>query len=149
MMTLCIVPCGKQKVWDKNPKIGPTKAKYVYTGPLARKAIEYARTFYPSAWRILSAKYGFLHPEDTIAEPYNISFNDRSTMPISVEQLKRQKEERGLDGYDEIVVLGGKVYSNIVKKVFQDTNVREPLAGEKIGFIMRKINKAIKEKEPL
>ena len=27
MKTLCIVPCGKKKIWDDNPNAGPTKAR--------------------------------------------------------------------------------------------------------------------------
>lgn len=29
MKTLCIVACGKRKIWDKNPIAGPTKAECV------------------------------------------------------------------------------------------------------------------------
>jgi len=47
MKTLCIVPCGKAKIWDKNPKAGPTMAKQVYTGPFAKKCQEYAELYYP------------------------------------------------------------------------------------------------------
>jgi len=42
MKTLCIVPCGNWKIWDKNPKAGPTKAEYVYIGPFAKKRRVYA-----------------------------------------------------------------------------------------------------------
>ena len=62
MKTLCIVSCGNRKIWDKNPKAGPTKAECVYIGPFAKKCREYALRFYPSSWYILSAKYGFLFP---------------------------------------------------------------------------------------
>ncbi|BDC36061.1 hypothetical protein MTLP_07430 [Candidatus Methanoliparum sp. LAM-1] len=30
MKTLCIVPCGNRKIWDKNLNAGLTKAEYVY-----------------------------------------------------------------------------------------------------------------------
>jgi len=30
--TLVIVPCGRSKIWDKNPDAGPTVAKDAYAG---------------------------------------------------------------------------------------------------------------------
>ena len=47
MKDLCIVTCGKKKIWDKNPDSGPTEAKNVYIGPLSKKAKEYAEKYYP------------------------------------------------------------------------------------------------------
>jgi len=76
MKTLCIVPCGNRKIWDKNPNAGPTKVEHVYIGPFAKKCREYAMRFYPSSWCILSAKYGFLFPNDIVPIPYNVSFNE-------------------------------------------------------------------------
>ena len=87
MKTLCIVPCGNRKIWDKNPKAGPTKAECVYIGPFAKKCREYAMRFYPSSWYILSAKYGFLFPDELVTGPYNESFNDRKTNPITTKEL--------------------------------------------------------------
>ena len=60
-----------RKIWDINPFAGPTKAKYVYVGPFAKKCKEYAQKFYPSSWCTLSAKYGFLFPNDIVPGPYN------------------------------------------------------------------------------
>lgn len=60
MKTLCIVACGKRRIWDKNPNAGPTKAEYVYIDLLAKKCIKYAKKFYPFSQCILSAKYDFL-----------------------------------------------------------------------------------------
>lgn len=96
MKTLCIVPCGKKKIWEKNPKAGPTKAKNVYIGPFAKKCREYAEKFYPYSWCILSAKYGFLFPNDVVLGPYNVSFNDRKTNPITTKELSAQVIEKDL-----------------------------------------------------
>ena len=49
MSTLCIVPCGRKKIWDKFPNHGPTEAKFVYIGPFASKCKEYAEMFFPSS----------------------------------------------------------------------------------------------------
>jgi len=108
MKPLCIVSCGSRKIWDTNPNAGAAKAKYVYIGPFAKKCREYAERFYPSSWCILSAKHGFLFPDDIVPGPYNVSFNDKKTNPITIKELSVQKSEKGLDAYDRIIVLGGK-----------------------------------------
>ena len=57
--TLVIVPCGKSKIWDRDPDAGPTAARAAYVGSPFKVNREYAETF-GEAWVILSAKYGFL-----------------------------------------------------------------------------------------
>lgn len=145
MKTLCIVPCGNKKIWDKNPKAGPTKAKCVYIGPFAKKCIEYAMRFYPSSWCILSAKYGFLLPDDIVPGPYNVSFNYRKTNPITTKELSAQVNKKKLDIYERIMILGGKTYVKMANKVFLQREVLTPLSGCKgIGYMMGKLNEAIK-----
>jgi len=109
MKSLCIAPCGSKKIWSKNLKAGPAKARDVYIGPFAKKCREYAEKFYPSSWYILSAKYGFLLPDDVIPGPYNVSFNDKKTNPISLKDLARQAEQKKINKYKSVVVLGGGI----------------------------------------
>jgi hypothetical protein len=150
MKTLCIVPCGNKKIWDKNPKAGPTKAKYVYIGPFAKKSREYAMRFYPSSWCILSAKYGFLFPNDIVPVSYNVSFNDRKTNPITTKELSAQVKEKELDRYGQIVILGGKNYVEMANEVFSSKEILTPLSDCKgIGYMMGKLNDAIKKGVPL
>ena len=150
MKVLCIIPCGNRKIWDKNPNAGPTKARDVYIGPFAKKCKQYAEKFYPFSWCILSAKYGFLFPDDIVPGPYNVTFNDKRTNPISVEELSKQVKEKGLDKYEEILVLGGKKYVSMVRKVFSKKKIYVPLEGYKgIGYMMDRINKAIIDQETL
>jgi len=131
---------GNRKIWDKNLNAGPTRAKDVYIGPFAKKCKEYAEKFYPSSWCILSAKYGFLFPDDTVPGSYNVTFNDKRTNPISVEELSKQVKEKGLDRYEKILVLGGKKYVSMVK-------IYTPLEGYKgIGYMMNRLNQALKAK---
>jgi len=137
MNILAVVPCGKRKIWDVNPD-GPTEAKYVYIGPFARLCREYAEKFYPDSWVILSAKYGFLFPDDIVSGPYNVTFNDPKTNPITVDELRKQAVEKGLDKFDKIVVLGGRNYVDIVKSVFSDKIVVAPL--DKYGGLGRKMS---------
>jgi len=141
-----VVPCGSRKIWDSSPQAGPTKARDVYTGSFAKKCIEYAEKFYPDSYVILSAKYGFLFPDEIIPENYNVTFKDRKTNPIAVDELRKQAEKKGLTKYDEIVVVAGSDYANIVKKVFAGKKIITPLKGlGGMGVMMSAMRKAIDE----
>jgi len=150
MKLLCVVPCGSKKIWDKKTDAGPQKARNVYIGPFASKCKKYTEKFYPSSWVIISAKYGFLFPDDIVSGPYNVSFNDKSTNPITVEDLKSQAKEKKLYDYEKIVILGGKNYVQIVKNIFQNKEIYNPLSNCKgIGYMISKLNDAIKRGMPL
>ncbi len=150
MNTLCIVPCGNRKIWSKNPETGPTKARDVYIGPFAKKCREYAETFYPDCWCILSAKYGFIFPEDIIPENYNVTFLKPKTCPITIAELRNQATQKGLLSYPKIVVLGGRNYSQIVEKTFPGVILSVPLTGCKgIGYMMGRLKTAIEKGVPL
>jgi hypothetical protein len=145
MSVLCIVPCGKKKIWDKEPNAKSTKARYVYIGPFAKKCKEYAEHFYPHSWCILSAKYGFLFPDEVIPSNYNVSFVDKNSKTITIDELSLQIKSKNIDKYDKIIVLGGKYYLTIVKKVFPKKKVFNPLKDCKgIGYMMQKLNSSIK-----
>lgn len=144
MKNLCIVPCGSKKIWSKNPEAGPAKARNAYIGPFARKCQEYAEKFYPNSWCILSAKYGFLLPDDVVPGPYNVSFKDKVTNPISLKDLLKQAKEKKLNKYERVIVLGGKNYVKIVEQVFIRKAVLNPLSGCKgIGYMMSRLNDAV------
>ena len=146
MKELCVVPCGSKKVWDKDPNAGPTKARDVYIGPFAGKCKEYAMKFYPTSWCILSAKYGFLSPDDIVPGPYNVSFNNKRTNPITTEELRIQAIQKGLDRYDQIIVLGGKNYTKITNEIFSLKKVYAPLNScGGIGHMLGKLDEAIRK----
>jgi hypothetical protein len=98
MNTLCIIPCGKRKIWDKHPEAGPTKTKNVYIGPFAASCRRYAE------WCIISAKHGFLFPEDVVPGPYEFTFSKPKTNPITIGELKTQATKKGLEKYQSIIV---------------------------------------------
>jgi len=144
MADLCMVTCGKKKIWDKNPNTGPTEAKNVYIGPLSKKGIEFAEKFYPDTWMILSAKHGFLDPKYIIPQNYDSSFNIKNSKTISLEELKIQIQNENLDEYERIIVLGGKYYTKLIINLFPDKEVINPLNDCKgIGYMLKKINDAI------
>ena len=98
---------------------------------------------------ILSAKYGFLEPDQIIPENYNVTFNDPSTNPISLEELKKQIE-RSYSHYTCIVALGGRTYSEIVSQAFIDdkTSIIATATGLPIGKAMGKVKNAIRASKP-
>lgn len=150
MKSICIIPCGRKKIWDLKSDAGPTRAKDVYIGTFTRKCQEYAEIFYPNAWYILSAKYGFLSPKDIIPGPYNVTFNKKKTNPISNEELFIQANTKRIDKYNYIVVLGGKNYVDRIAKVFSNQKVLAPLKNCKgIGYMMGKLNDAIIRNHPI
>lgn len=144
MNTMCIVQCGGQKIWKKYPNIGPIRAKEAYTSPYFRKNRAYAERF-GDDWMILSAKYGFLSPEDKI-EDYNVTFKLKKSRPISNQELKIQVSKKGLDKYSTILVLGGKEYLDAVKAAFSDTScmIHSPFEGLSIFQRMHAIDHALK-----
>lgn len=145
MKTLCIVTCGDRKIWDRNPDAGPTKARFVYIGPFATKCREYAEEFYPSSWCILSAKHGFLLPNDIISRPYCVRFNKKGTNPITTKELSSQAKQKKLDDYQQIVVIGGKSYVDTAREVFSSKKILAPLTDCKgMGYMMRRLKEAVR-----
>lgn len=148
MKTLCIAQCGYRKIWKKFPNAGPTPAKDAYIGVFSCKTQEYAKHFFPNDWCILSAKYGFLRPDDLI-EDYNVSFMDQNTFPISMQRLVESAKNHELFGYDEIVVVAGKEYVQRVIKVFPTKKILLPLRGIiGNGKMMKTIKNLIAENRP-
>lgn len=143
MNKLIIVQCGDRKIWKDHTELGKIPAKDAYTSPYFKKHRAYAERF-GDRWVILSAKYGFLNPDETI-EDYNVSFKRKKSGPISFSELKEQVVDKGLNHFDEVVVLGGKEYLEATQKAFEDTqsNVLSPFEDLKIGIRMSKINEAL------
>ena len=143
MKTLCVIPCGKRKVWDRDPNAGPTQAQFVYIGPFASACRRYAQNFHQDRWCILSAKHGILFPGDIVPSPYNVTFNDKSTAPVS-EDFVTIQAKRLQSVYERIVVLGGRNYVDICKTAFPSSKIVTPLSGcGGIGTMMSKMKAAI------
>ncbi len=144
MSKLCIVQCGGQKIWKKNPQLGAVAAKDAYTSPYFKKNMAYAMKF-GDRWVILSAKYGFLDPHDKIID-YNVTFKIKKSGPIPTNELREQVKSKGLDSYNEIVVLGGKEYLEAVRGAFERTEceVVSPFEGLGIGKRLKALNEALR-----
>lgn len=141
MKSLCIVACGKKKIWDKNSEMSPKKANRLYIGSFTQKSMKYAEKFHPGSWCILSAKYGFLFPDEIVQGPYNECFHYKTSNPITLDKLSLQLKSKGLDKYERIIVLGGKYYTTMINELFSEKEVYNPLNSCKgIGYMMKKLN---------
>ncbi|HFJ9463471.1 hypothetical protein PDN28_13020 [Bacillus cereus] len=149
MKRLCIIPCGKKKIWDKHSDYGPMEAKDVYISPFGKACQAYATMFFEN-WVILSAKHGFLRPSDIVLENYDLAFDSKSDEVISIEQLQKQMVDKSLLQFDEIVLLAGKKYKKVVTKLYPEEMITYPLEGCKgIGYMLQRLKEAVKEGEEI
>jgi hypothetical protein len=103
-----------------------------------------------TAWVVLSAKYGFIAPDFSIPESYEVSFKYPATSPIACDRLRRQVREQQLDRYPVIVGLGGKAYRAAVEAAFADspTRIVFPFAGMPLGKSLQAVKHAIASGDP-
>ena len=139
---LTIVPCAQSKIWKKQPKHDPEEARNAYTGAPFKVNKAFAEKFSgkpPDRWVILSAKYGFIEPDFKI-ENYNVTFKSHFSKPIGINELKEQASEKELEGYELVIALGGKDYSDKVEQVLgKYSRLLTPSAGLPIGIGMSRI----------
>ncbi|MDA2382235.1 hypothetical protein PDN41_10595 [Bacillus cereus] len=149
MNRLCIIPCGKKKIWDKHSNYGPMEAKDVYISPFGKACQAYASMFFEN-WVILSAKHGFLRPNDIVLENYDLAFDSKSDEVISIEKLQKQMVDKSLLQFDEIVLLAGKKHKKVVTKLYPEEMITYPLEGCKgIGYMLQRLKEAVKEGEEI
>jgi len=149
MKRLCIIPCGKKKIWDKHSDYGPMEAKDVYISPFGKACQAYATMFFEN-WVILSAKHGFLRPSDIVLENYDLAFDSKSDEVISIEQLQKQMVDKSLLQFDEIVLLAGKKHKKVVTKLYPEEMITYPLERCKgIGYMLQRLKEAVKEREEI
>ncbi|MGN8645192.1 DUF6884 domain-containing protein [Gracilibacillus sp. HCP3S3_G5_1] len=150
MSQLCVIPCGKKKIWDKVPDEGPTKAKNAYIGVLHTLCRQYVEMYFED-WVIISGKHGLLLPDDIVAENYDVTFRPNDPKVITLERLRKQVQVKHLDQYREIVALTGKKYQSILNQTFHFANkIEYPLLGTRgIGDMQRLLKKSIQDSEPL
>ncbi|MEK4413123.1 DUF6884 domain-containing protein [Bacillus sp. FSL K6-0268] len=149
MKRLCIIPCGKKKIWDKHSNYGPMEAKDVYISPFGKACQAYTTMFFEN-WVILSAKHGFLRPNDIVLENYDLAFDSKSDEVISIEQLQKQMVDKSLLQFDEIVLLAGKKHKKVVTKLYPEEMITYPLEGCKgIGYMLQRLIEAVKEGEEI
>ncbi|MEC2061829.1 DUF6884 domain-containing protein [Bacillus stercoris] len=147
MKRLCIIPCGKKKIWDVQPDAGPVRAADAYLSPFHQACERYAKAFFDE-WVILSAKHGFLRPDDIVSKNYDVTFGTGHPEIMTAEELGRQFYEKGFSDIEELVMLGGKKYRNVLNAVIgEHQHISWPLSSYKgIGYMLQALNRAVEEK---
>ena len=84
-------------------------------------------------------------PDDPVSGDYNVTFKKKFTKPLTINDLSIQINEKEMDKYDNIVVLGGKDYSDMIKKVFRGKVLFLPLYGLKLGQSISKMKESIEK----
>jgi len=143
-MKIIIIACGKKKIFSDNPTCQRTYAKDLYTGNFHKTSQEYALNF-ADEFCILSAKFGFLFPNDIITEDYDVTFKDKKTNPITIKELKKQIKI--FNNYDIIETACGKIYHDIIEDVFEK-KIHNHLTGlSGMGFMIQYMKNKIKEEK--
>ncbi|GAE91839.1 hypothetical protein JCM21714_798 [Gracilibacillus boraciitolerans JCM 21714] len=151
MTQLCIIPCGKKKIWDKYPDASSTKAKNAYIGIFHHLCQQYVQKYFDK-WIIISGKHGILLPDDIVPENYDVTFRPNDPNVISLQKLQMQIKNKDLEYFSDIVVLTGKKYRPIINSSFAHaTSIQYPLLGTKgIGGDMQHLlKKSITNNIPL
>ncbi len=129
--TLGLISCTSQK------RTIPCAAYKMYdASALFKKAYNYCRITYDDT-AILSAKYGFLRPEDTI-EPYDLTLNDMTVNERKCwaqKVIKQMQERINLMDYESIFFHSGKHYREYLIEYLEKSGINcfVPLEGLKIG----------------
>lgn len=146
MRQLSIIPCGKKKIWNKQPERGATRAKHTYIGTFHTLCRNYAIQF-TDQWVVLSAKHGFLLPEDIVDENYDVTFNQKSNEIITMERLQKQVREKELDQYDELIILTGKKYKKVIEGSFDYAMPKKfPLENYSgMGFMQQALKRSVEK----
>ncbi len=147
---LCIIPCGSRKIWSHAPHLGGVAAEQAYISTYHRLCKQYAGLFFDH-WVILSAKHGFLRPDDPVDGPYDVAFNRPGDKVIGTEALREQIVSKKLDTFDTIVLLAGRKYRKPVTEAFGvGPSILFPFERYKgIGYIQQALKAAVLNREPL
>ena len=147
---LVVIPCGRMKIWARQPHRGPTPARDAYMSEYFQTNGAFAERF-GSRWVILSDKFGFIDPGFVIPGPYEVTFANPASGPISFEALRAQVGARGLTRFATVIGLGGRVHRDATKYAFEGTgaSVRFPFAGLGIEEQKRRTREATRTGKPV
>jgi hypothetical protein len=129
---VCIISCGKAKIWDNPGKKKPKAfvyAKDAYTGPLFTSAKNYAEQRHRGPWYILSDKYGLILPGEEI-ENYDVSPEEIKDDPEFFEAVHhRARSDPDLSRAKKIVLIAGKIHQDIIERIFPGVEIYNPVQG--------------------
>lgn len=128
---IVIVSCGARK------RAEPSEAIKLYTGPYFAAMRAWAQSVVPlSHIFILSARHGLI-PSGRVIGPYEQRMNQADA--VTADRVRRQATDLGLLD-DEVVVLGGKPYVQLVRSVWPQAVA--PFASGGIGTQMGAMKRA-------
>ena len=134
---LLVLSCSETKC----PDVGDMKAVDRYLGPVFQSLKKQGVKDNVDV-AILSAKHGLIR-SDTKIKDYDqlMDTNRASEFKKSPDQMDRIKNT--LDGYDKVVVQGGKNYKDVIRAASGDANVTEIAGGRGIGDQRRSVKSAL------
>ena len=128
MSTIYLVSCVDQKSDERSA------AKDLYISPWFVKARRYVEQI-GGPWRILSAEYGLVKPEQSI-KPYEKTLN---TLPVADRRLwaARVLEQltKAVPDLDQVVFLAGRPYREFLTDLLEERGIQVevPMQGLGIG----------------
>jgi cytoplasmic iron level regulating protein YaaA (DUF328/UPF0246 family) len=140
---IVIITCGKSKSLDSK-----CSAKNAYNGRSFQLKKKYAELS-NNPWFILSAKYGFIQPDDIIEPNYDKTIKTKKEIRTLANLIASQ-----IPNYlefaiaDEIIFLGPESYEESIKKAFSNIrllNIIHPTHGLKQGESQRAIKMFIND----
>lgn len=145
--TLIIIPCGKRKIWDKDPSVGKTPAREAYISNYFKLCMQYAEKF-SDEWIILSGKYGIINPDFILNDNYNTRL--KATREFR-NKIKEQLKILTSKGFTSFVSLCGKDYSQLLEDTLNSfcLNLITPLKGLRIGMRQKVIKERLDNDTPL
>lgn len=123
---IVLISCASKKLKEAAP------AEELYTSPLFKSSLAYARSLKPDAIYVLSAKYGLLPLSETIP-PYEETLNTKTAAEVEfwAEMVREQLFRVGDFEKDTFVFLAGDAYRKYLMPHLRHVEV--PLKGRGIG----------------
>jgi len=125
-MKIILLSCVSKKLSHQ------ARAEELYTSPLFKFTLKYAKSLQPDKIFILSAKYGLLNLDDEIL-PYNLTLNnlkEKERKSWAEKVLEKLKQRADLEK-DEIIFLAGEKYRKHLLPHIK--NYKVPMRGLGIG----------------
>jgi len=133
---LVITGCTKEKLgYDASVK---APAKQMYQGRLFKTVRKYCESM-GFDYVIISAKYGLIHPDETI-EGYEKVLRTKDDVK-RIQPLVEEKLRPLLNNYDKIVVIAGKQYREVLENLWNEKFVA--IKGKGYGDLCSIVSKAI------
>ena len=124
---LLVLSCSDTKC----PDVGDKKAIDRYLGPVFQSLKSMGIPIDVDV-AIMSAKHGLIRA-DTPIQKYNDKMNPKKAEMFKQDADQMSRIKNTLDGYDNVIVQGGKDYKDVIRAAAGDTKITEIAGGRGIG----------------